>query len=107
MECTVFYYYMDFALVACFFLIHIQWRSLPQMERDWYNQNSAKIKLKRQKMLNKSLMETTEGTRPGIATDSLPSSRLWLYVHTILISCASHVLTSIIIFTAFNKSMQN
>ena len=107
MECTVFYYYMDFALVACFFLIHIQWRSLPQMERDWYNQNSAKIKLKRQNMLNKSLMETTEGTRPGIATDSLPSSRLWLYVHTILISCASHVLTSIIIFTAFNKSMQN
>ena len=103
MECTVFYYYMDFALVACFILIHIQWRSLPQMERDWYNQNSAKLKLKRQKML----METTEGTRPGIATDSLPSSHLWLYVHTILISCASHVLTSIIIFTAFNKSMKN
>lgn len=57
-------YYLLTAAFLC-----IQWRSLPQVERDWYNENSAKIKLKGRKCrksLGKSLMNMTEGTRPGL-----------------------------------------
>ena len=60
-------YYLLTAAFLC-----IQWRSLPQVERDWYNENSAKMKLKGRKCrksLGKSLMplmNMTEGTRPGL-----------------------------------------